>query len=956
MQSTSVRRLLSGFHWPRLCAAALLTALLLAAAGCVTPQVPVDVRSAPESAVLPVDPEIVTGTLENGLTYYVRRNLKPENRAELRLVVNAGSLQEDDDQRGLAHFVEHMAFNGTESFEKQKIVEYLESIGMSFGPEVNAYTTFDETVYKLQIPTDDPKIEETAVQILEEWAHRITFDAVETVKERPIIVEEWRLRRGADARMRDIQYPVLFKDSRYAVREPIGKMEIVQKAEAADLKRFYRDWYRPDLMAVVAAGDFDTARMVDLIRSHFGRIPAAVKPRPRLLSPVPDTPGTLYAPATDPEATTTRVALYVKHPVKVVRTFADYRRRILENLYDGMLNKRIDEIARRPGSSLASGGAGSARLVRSKDAYVLSARVREDRIGDALETLLTEAERVRRHGFTASELEREKRDLLSSIAQYYADRQNIPSDNVAGFLVDNFLEQEPLTSVETDYAVYNRFVSEIGLDEVNRLAGELVTADNRVVLVNAPAKQAPAVPGAAQVGQVFDRVARADIAPYEDRVAGRLLFTGPLRDAAVVSRTEVPGMGITEWKLDNGVAVTLKPTDFKTDEVLFGATSPGGTSLVSDADYTAAVAAPRIVADSGVDGLDSTTLRKLLAGKTVDVAPWISDLQEGLGGSARPEDLETLFQLIVLYMTEPRKDSEAYQVYLQRLKTSLENRASSPRSVFFDTIADLLSQQHPRGRAWGPERLKEMDLDASLRVYRDRFKDAGDFHFFFVGSFSLAGIEPLVRRYLGSLPSQGRVESWRDVGIRPPKGIVRKEVRKGLEPQSRVELLYSGSTPWSLANSLQVAALGRVMDIRIREVVREEAGGSYDAGVSAQLNRFPTEEYTVSIGFGCAPQNVEAMTGLALREVSRMREQGPNQVDVANVKEMLSREHEQNLRENGYWLGTLQMLSLNGLDPRAMLDFDKRLAAVTAQSLRAKAGELLRPDAYLQVVLYPEGR
>jgi zinc protease len=422
-----------------------------------------------------------------------------------------------------------------------------------------------------------------------------------------------------------------------------------------------------------------------------------------------------------------------------------------------------------------------------------------------------------------------------------------------------------------------------------------------------------------------------------------------------VSRSEVSVMGITEWTLDNGVTVTLKPTDFKEDEVLFGASSPGGTSLVADADYAAAVTAPRIVTDSGVDGLDPTTLRKLLAGKTVDVAPWIGDLQEGMRGSARPEDLESLFQLIVLYMTEPRRDVEAYQVYMQRLKTSLENRATSPQAVFYDTITDLLSQHHPRGRPWSPERLREMDLDSSLRVYRDRFKDAGDFHFFFVGSFTLPGIEPLVRRYLGSLPTLGRHESWKDTGIRPPKGVVRKEVRKGLEQQSRVELIYSGTTPWSLANSLQVEALARVMDIRMREVVREEAGGSYDVGVDGQLDRFPTEEYLVTVGFGCAPQNVQTMTALALREIARMKEQGPDPVDTAKVKEMLSREHEQNLRQNEYWLGSLQMLSMNDLDPRTMLDFDARLSGITLQSLRAKAVELLSPDRYLQVVLYPEG-
>jgi zinc protease len=526
---------------------------------------------------------------------------------------------------------------------------------------------------------------------------------------------------------------------------------------------------------------------------------------------------------------------------------------------------------------------------------------------------------------------------------------------VAGFLVDNYLREEPLTSVETDYAVYNRFVPAIGLEEINKLASQLITQDNRVVVVSAPEKQAAAVPTQARIDEIFQQVARSDIAPYEDRAAGRSLFNEKLKEAQVVSRSETPEVGVTEWKLANRVTVTLKPTDFKKEEVLFGAWSPGGTSLVDDADYTAATTASRIVDESGVDGLDSTALRKLLAGKTADVTPWIGDLQEGLRGSARPEDLETLFQLIYLTMTEPRKDTDAYQAYLQRLKTSLENRASSPQSVFYDTVSDLLSQHHPRGRPWGPERLKEMDLDASLRVYRDRFKDAGDFHFFFVGSFTLAQIEPLARRYLGSLPSQGRVESWKDVGIRPPKGIVRKEVRKGVEQQSRVELVYTATAFWSLETSLRVEALARVMDIDMREVVREKAGGSYDVGVDGQLERYPVEQSTIIIGFGCAPQNVEPMAALALQEVARLREQGPDAADVAKVVEMLKREREQNEKENAWWLGTLQMLSFYGLDLRSPLDFDKRLAGITVESLRGEAEKLLQPDNYLQVVLYPEG-
>jgi zinc protease len=934
---------------------ALLAALLAGTTGCLL-QRPAGATPAvsPQEETLPVDPQILRGTLDNGLTYYVRRNAKPENRAELRLVVNAGSLQEDDSQQGLAHFTEHMAFNGTEGFEKQKIVDYLESIGMSFGPEVNASTSFDETIYKLLIPTDDPKVLETGVTILEEWAHRISFAPEEVVKERPVIVEEWRLRRGAEARMQDVQYPILFKNSRYSLRIPIGKMDIVEKATAEDLRRFYTDWYRPDLMAVIAVGDFNPDGIVTLIRQHFGRLASPANPRKRVVSPVPDTPGTLYAPATDPEATTTRVALYVKHEVQPVRTLADYRRQIVEAMYNGMLNARLDEIAQRSDASLASAGSASFRLVRSKQAYILAARVRDDRIREALESLLTEAERVRRHGFTDTELQREKKELLAQIEQYYADRDNIPSDVVAEFLIDNFLKEEPLTDVETDHRLYTLFVPEIGLDEVNRMAAVLLTQDNRVVLVNAPSKQAAAVPSEAQVHDVFQKVASGDVLPYEDRVATQPLFTGSLSEAAITSRTSIPEIGVTRWKLSNGVSVILKPTDFKKDEVLFAAYSPGGTSLVPDADYAAAFTAADIVAESGVGGLDATQLRKQLAGKNATVTPWIGDLDEGLKGSARPADLETLFQLISLYMTEPRKDPEAFQVYREKLKTSVENRASSPQGVFYDMVQDVLTQDHPRGRPWSLQRVQEMDLDASLRVYRERFKDAGDFTFFFVGSFSLERIEPYVRRYLGSLPAQGRGETWKDVGITPPRGIVRRQVKKGLEQQSRAEIVYTGTTAWSLESRLKLEALSQVLDIRLREVVREETGGSYDIGVDGAMERYPKPEYFFYIGFGCAPDQVESITALTLREIQRMREKGPEAVDVAKVKEILKREHEQNLKLNDYWLGTLQLVYTNALNPLTLLEFDKRLDSITVESVHGMATELLHPDNYAELVLYPE--
>jgi zinc protease len=905
-------------------------------------------------AEIPIDPQVRLGRLDNGLTYYVRPNREPENRAELRLVVNAGSVLEDEDQLGLAHFLEHMAFNGTEHFEKQEIVDYLESIGMPFGPEVNAYTNYDETVYMLLVPTEDPEIMETAVQILEDWAHLITLEPEEVEKERPIIVEEWRLGRGAEARMRDRQHPILFKDSRYAERRPIGKLEIIESAPVEALRRFYRDWYRPDLMAVVAVGDFDAQWVEETIVKYFGNLEEAEQPRERVVYPVPAHPGSLYAPATDPEATSTRVSLYVKADPQPQGTLADYRRELVEAMYNGMLNERFQELTKKPDAPFIGAGSFSSRFIRSLEAYVLAARVRAGRVSESLDVLLTETDRVRRHGFTASELQRTKQRFMTWIEQVYRDRDNMESETLAESYVAHFLEGEPIPDIEFEYRLFQEYVPGISLAEINGLASELLQEDNRVVLVNAPESEAAEVPDETTVQALFAAVVNKDIPPYEDRVLDQPLFTAQLEGGQVSGRRTFSELGYEELLLSNGVRVILKPTDFKEEEILFGAFSPGGHSLVPDDQYVAAVTAANIVNEGGLNGFDAISLQKKLTGKVVAVDPWIGELHEGMRGSTRPQDLETLLQLIYLYITEPRRDEQSYRAYRERLLTMVENREASPSSIFWDTVRTAISQNHFRSRPWTPEVLEEMDLEVSLQVYRDRFADVGDFTFVFVGNLDPDDFVPLVAHYLGSLPSTGRVESWRDVEMDPPVGIVEREVNKGLEPQSRVQIVFGGAGDWSLRSRLQLEALKQVLDIALRENVREEAGGSYDVGVDAELNRYPDEEYFVYIGFGCAPDQVETLTGLVFDLVAEIREKGPAEKDVNKVKEILRREHEQNLKTNDYWLGILQLVYLNDLDPEVLLDFDARLESISGDTLQKMAVQTLDPSSYVRVVLNPE--
>ena len=932
-------------------------------------------RGTPETAaptssqeLLPVDPEVKIGVLANGLTYYIRENGVPERRAELRLVLNAGSILEDDDQLGLAHFLEHMAFNGTRNFEKQEIVDYLESIGMRFGPDLNAYTTYDETVYMLQVPTDREETLETAVHILDEWARFMTLEEEEIDKERKVIVEEWRFRRDAESRIREKHAPVLFYGSRYADRNPIGDMEIIKEFQPEVLRRFYRDWYRPDLMAVVAVGDFDAPVVEGLIKKHFIDMKSPSNARERTLYPVPDHPQTLYSIVTDREATSTRISIITKKVPKEVVTLKDYRDLITEYLFHGMLNARLDELAQGEDAPFISAYSGSGRVVRSSDFSILGAGVKEDGIERGFESLITEEERVKRYGFTLSEFDRQKKVMLSYIEKIFSERDKLESNSYISEYVSHYLEGETIPGIEYERELYGRFLPEITIDEMNSMAATWFTEGNRVVLVSAPEKEGqspgqsePPVGGEPsarlefELREIHQRVLAKQITPYEDRVPELPLLALLPEPGSVTEERKVQGLGLTEWVLSNGARVMLKPTEFKNNQILFGAYSPGGHSLAPDEKVVAARTAADLIAESGVGGFSRTELEKKLAGKIVEVSPWIDDLYEGLKGSSTPTDLETLFQLVYLTFTQPRKDEQAFTSYRDRLKTQLKNREASPDAAFWDALQETMSGNHPRARPLKSEMLPQLDLDASFDFFRDQFSDAGDFTFFFVGNFEPGVLRPLVETYLASLPSTGRQESWRDLGIRPPEGVVKATVKMGIERKSSAAVAFNGPMDWSLENVILLKALGNTIEIPLRETLREKQGGTYDVSVYAMSLHFPRPQYRIYILFGTAPEQVEDLLDQAFRILREVREKGPRKEDVEKVREILRRERETNLQRNEYWLSLLQSYYMNDLNPLDILEYDRILKELSVDSLQKTAEAYLLFDNYVQVVLYPEG-
>jgi len=940
----------------------VLVAAILSATGLVLarpqaqPAAPAPFTATQLAQKLPTDPDTTTGTYPNGLRYYVRKNPLPEKRAELRLVVNAGSLLEEDDQQGLAHFVEHMAFNGTKNFPKNEMVSFMESIGMKFGAHVNAYTSFDETVYTLQIPTDKPAVIDRALLILDDWARNVTFDAVEVNKERGVIMEEWRLRRGAQARMQDVQFPVLLKGSRYAERIPIGKTDVIQNFKVDRLKQFYADWYRPDLMGVIAVGDFDKPAMEALLKKHFAAIPAAAKPKPRPVFEVPKQPGTLFSIATDPEATMATVSAYSKMALRDPSTIGAYRQQIVERLFSAMLSARLTEMGQKVDAPFLGAGAGRGLFVKSSEASTLSALAKEDAIDKALEALFTETERVTRFGFTGSELDREKTSYLRAVESAMAEISKRPSGQLADELVRNFTQAEPFPGLVAEVDITRRVMPTITLGEVNGLAKEWMPEGNRVVLVNAPQKPTVKIPDEATLMAAIKAATSKTLTPYEDATSAKPFFSATPKTGTITKTTVRAEVGITEWVLSNGAKVVIKPTTFKEDEVVFQAFSPGGTSLVGDDELIWADPAATLIGESGVGEFNRTDLRKLLTDKIAGVSPYIGDLDEGLNGTASVKDLETMFQLIYLRFTAPRADTDLFTLMKTQARLAVSSMRAQPMGAFQEAITEAMTQNHPRARTPTPEMIDRMDLERSMAFYKDRFADAGDFTFVFVGTIDPARLKPLVEKYLASLPSTGRKETWKDRNVVPPTSIVERRVEKGLEPQSHTRITFTGPFTYTQQERIAIRAAAAVLQTRLREILREEMGGTYSVAAQASYEKYPKPVYSFVVDFGSSPARTDELVKRVFAEIEAFKASGPTAQQLADAKEAFIREHETNIKDNDYLLSQISTKYEYGEEGEigVLFDLASWYQKLTVSAVQDAATRYLNTNRYVKVSLFPE--
>ncbi len=900
---------------------------------------------------LPWDSNVTRGTLDNGLTYYVEPRAEPAGRVEMWVAVRVGSLQEEEDQLGLAHVVEHMAFNGTRNFARNDLVKYLEGVGVRFGPHLNAHTSFGETVYKLQLPTDDPKVVNTGFVVLADWAQGLSFDRDEIERERGVVLEEWRRGRGVGGRTRDAIMPVLFHGARHADRLPIGTEESLRGFAPEALERYYRDWYRPELMAVFVVGDVEPKVAEVKIQATFGPLVNPEGAPEWVEYELPIHEETVVGVFADPEQTSSAVSVSARKRAAKGQTRREYRDDAVFRLVLGVLNERLADVGKREASVLRAGAGRSysSRTSISESVWVAAA---EGALPEALDLVLVEVERLKRHGVTAAELDRARLRSLTGLEEAYARRDKETSRQAMGELLRNFTTDETVPGIGEEWSMAQRYLPGVSLEEANAVAGSFLPAKGRAVTCTLPKKEGLAVPTDGELLAVISDVEGREIKAMDsEEVVGEILATAPT-PGSVTAKTFVEDPGFHKWTLSNGVTVILKPTDFEADNILFESFEPGGDSLAADDELIAAQTATALVRESGVGPFSSRELGKWLSGKSLSVSPYIGERDSGVRGSSRGADLETAMQLLHGLYTVPRFEAEAFEREKARRIESLRDRDARPTTPFYDRFDALVWSNHKRRQPWTATTIEAMDLKKSEAFYRARFGAASGSTLVFTGSFTLEQIEPLLVKYVASLPA-GEAEVARDVGIRPAKGVQKDSVRAGLDPKAEVIIRFAGAFKSTPENRHAINALVSLLRVRLREELREARGGTYGVRVSATTRHTPVQDFGLVVSFQCDPARVDELVAAAYQVLADVKKK-PVEAAVANrIQAQERRLWETELRKNGYWKAAIASNAQRGEDPADLTKFWGLYEQITPKYLQAAAKKYINTKRLVQVILTP---
>jgi zinc protease len=906
---------------------------------------------------LPKDPNVKIGKLSNGLTYYIRKNTTPEKKVELRLAVNAGSVLENDNQRGLAHFMEHMGFNGSKNFPKNELVNFLQKSGVKFGADLNAYTGFDETVYILPIPTEDPAVVEKGFTVLEDWAFNNLFDKAEVEKERGVVLEESRLSKGSFERMSRQYFPKLFNGSKYADRLPIGKDEILKTFNPETLKSFYKNWYRPSLMAVIVVGDIDPADIEKKIITHFGKFkdPANAPVRPAII-PIKQRTSPEGLVVTDDEMTSTVIQVYnfVK-PAKKINTWSAYRESIVEGLMSELINNRLEELTQKEKPPFVYANTGLSEFIRGYSSFNSFAVLGEAPLQTAIDALMAETNRARQFGFLETELDRAKASLLNDAENAYNERTKFQSGQIVSAYVNNYLEGTPIPGAENRYKFLQQILPTIKLSEVNAIAKKMPSANNAFVMIQAPTNMKNKLPDNSNLLKAVVAAASKPVKAYEEKVVASALMDKEPTAGKITSETKNEKLGSTDLILSNGITVTIKPTTFKNDEIQMDAWRWGGFQVFDIADKDNAQFAANIAGQMGVKDMSPTDLEKFLSGKTVSATPYINDYEEGIEGSSSVKDFETFLQLTNLYFTSPRKDEALFKAFVSGNKSQLQFLKQNPQLWYQDTMNKIKYNNNPwAGSIPTPEDFDNINLDRSIEIYKTIFGNAYGMHFTFVGNVDVNKAKPMLEKYLGSLPAVPKENKFKDNGVRIIKGVTEGNLKRGKEKQSFINITFEGETEYSREERMNLNALMEVMNIKIIEKLREEMSGIYGGGMNGTIVKRPYVHYTISANMPCGPENVEKLTTALMNLIKDAQEKGIDQKDLDKVKETWKKQYHVNLQNNDFWLSGLSNAWIDQSNPENILEYEQKVNAITVEGVQAAAKKYLTLSNMVKFVLYPE--
>jgi zinc protease len=912
-----------------------------------------------QAQTIPIDPKVRYGKLENGLTYYIRANQNPKQRAEFFIAQNVGAILENDNQNGLAHFLEHMAFNGTYHFPGKKIINYFEKIGVKFGANINAHTALDETVYNLSdVPTIRETIVDSALLVLHDWSNSISLESNEIDAERGVIREEWRTGAGPERRMWRESNRLKYPASQYAKRDVIGDTAIINHFAHQTLRDFYQKWYRPDLQAILIVGDIDVDKVEAKIKLLFADIQKKINTGERPIYTISNNLQPIVSIVKDPEARTTRIELEYKHdilPSEVKLSMLGYAKNTKNALISNMMDNRFEEITQQSIAPYVGGQAFYGELVKTKDAFQLLVVPKEGEELEGLKALLKEAEKMKRFGFTNSELSRAKANMLKRMKTAYNERDNQENNDLVEEYVRNFLNHEVIPGIEWEYKTMQTFLENLKLAEINELAKSYITDSNLIVNIMAPDKPKVKIPSELEILEAVKASKTIEITARKEEKSNQKLINKIPKAGEIKTITQNAALNTTEWMLKNGIKVVLKPTTFKKDEILLSAYSPGGLSKIKLKDLPSALFADDIVSNNGLGNYSSVELDKILTGKTASVSPSIDQYEEGLSGGSSVQDFETMLQLIYLHFTAPRKDNDAFKAMMNGYRTSFANSATDPRKAFSDSISATLSNHNIRTVLMNLKKLDLVNQDKALSIFKDRFSNPADFTFIFTGNIDPNNekVQQQVCTYLGGLKTNNINETFIDNKIRKPIGKVNNYFTKDMKVKKASNyIIYSASLPFNITNKTILTAIGSILNIRYIESIREKEGGSYGVGVRGSMSNIPIDEAVISMKFDTDPDKQERLMSIIHAELAEITANGPRPEDLQKVKENMLKKQSEDEAENSWWQCALIQYYKNGYN--FVTDFKPAIEALTSESIRETLQKIVSQGNVMEIVMKPK--